>query len=385
MRMPVIRSVAAGLLAVAALAGGCGEAAHSQQVRREARDRYDRAGAQISYDQARQAFQSGQFQQALDNIDRAIARYPKEASYQLLRGRILHEMTRVEEALRAFAQAAELDPSKPEPHYFMGIIHQRWREHDRALESYAAAARLDETKLHFVAAEIEILTVMGRHRDADARIASVERRFEFSPVIDRLRADVHKVRGDHAACADALERAALRETSSPELLEELAFARYSKGDWSGSLAVLDDPALERSKGRPDLVRLRARNLILLGRPGDAHDALLAIRAEPDPDCRTALLLGHAAWRLGEWGRLRECGEALVRRHPRQADGYLFLGAAESNSGNLVESLSLFEQALMCEPDRDVCRRMVFAAASRVGGPGVECEEAAAGAVRDAAP
>jgi tetratricopeptide (TPR) repeat protein len=226
---------------------------------------------------------------------------------------------------------------------------------------------------------------MGRHRDADARIASVERRFEFSPVIDRLRADVHKVRGDHAACADALERAALRDTSSPDLLEELAFARYSKGDWSGSLAVLDDPALERSKGRPDLVRLRARNLILLGRPGDAHDALVAIRAEPDPDCRTALLLGHAAWRLGEWGRLRECGEALVRRHPRQADGYLFLGAAESNSGNLVESLSLFEQALMCEPDRDVCRRLVFAAASRVGGPGVECEEAAAGAVRDAAP
>ena len=68
MTRPLIRSVAAGLLAAATLAAGCGEAAHSQQVRREARDRYDRAGAQISYDQARQAFQSGQFDQALANV-----------------------------------------------------------------------------------------------------------------------------------------------------------------------------------------------------------------------------------------------------------------------------------------------------------------------------
>jgi tetratricopeptide (TPR) repeat protein len=382
---PLIRSVAAGLLAAAALAAGCGEAAHSQQVRREARDRYDRAGAQISYDQARQAFQSGQFQEALDQVDRAIARFPKEASYQLLRGRILHEMTRVEEAHRSFASAAELDPRKPEPHYFMGIIHQRWREHDRALASYAAAAKLDETKLHFVAAEVEMLTVLGRHEDAHARIASIERRFEFSPVLDRLRADVHKVRGDHAACADALERAALRETSSPELLEELAFARYSKGDWAGSLAVLDDPALDGAEGRPDMVRLRARNLILLGRPGEARDALLAVRGQPDPEGRTALLLGHAAWRLGEWARLRQCGEDLVRLQPRTADGYLFIGAAEGGMGRLGESLAMFEQALMCEPDRDVCRRMVFAAAARVGGPADECAEAAAGAVRADAP
>jgi tetratricopeptide (TPR) repeat protein len=294
-------------------------------------------------------------------------------------------MTRVEEAHRSFASAAELDPRKPEPHYFMGIIHQRWREHDRALASYAAAAKLDETKLHFVAAEVEMLTILGRHEDAHARIASIERRFEFSPVLDRLRADVHKVRGDHAACADALERAALRETSSPELLEELAFARYSKGDWAGSLAVLDDPALDGAEGRPDMVRLRARNLILLGRPGEARDALLAVRGQPDPEGRTALLLGHAAWRLGEWARLRQCGEDLVRLQPRTADGYLFIGAAEGGMGRLGESLAMFEQALMCEPDRDVCRRMVFAAAARVGGPADECAEAAAGAVRADAP
>ena len=43
-------------------------------------------------------------------------------------------------------------------------------------------------------------------------------------------------------------------------------------------------------------------------PPAARDALLAIREESDPECRTALLMGHAAWRLGDWGRVREAGD-----------------------------------------------------------------------------
>lgn len=81
MNRTIIRCVLAGTVAAATLmAGGCGETAHSQQVRKDARGRYDRAGAQIAYDQARQAFQSGQFEQALGHVDRAIARFPKESS-----------------------------------------------------------------------------------------------------------------------------------------------------------------------------------------------------------------------------------------------------------------------------------------------------------------
>ena len=386
MKHPMIRVLSAGTVAAAALlASGCGETAHSQQVRREARDRYDRAGAQIAYDQARQAFQSGQFEQALENVDRAIARFPKESSYQLLRGRILHEMTRVDEAHESFRAAAELDPRKPEPHYFMGIIHQRWRENDKAVDSYAKAAQLDQSKIHFAAAEIEVLTLAGRYDEADARLAAIERRFEFSPIIDRLRADVHKMRGDHEACTAMLERAAIRDTSSPELLEELAFARYSKGDWNGSLAVLDDPALDKVEGRPDLARLRARNLILLGRPAEARDVLLAIREESDPECRTAVLMGHAAWRLSDWGRVREAGEALVRRYPELADGYLFLGASAGAMGRVGESVAMFEQAVAREPERQIAQRMLTKACERAGSSALPAGAAAAGSIRSEAP
>lgn len=377
---------AIALAACVAALPACTGPVHSQQVRNEARDRYDRASAQVAYDQARQSFQSGQFEQALGNIDKAIARFPKESSYFLLRGRILHEMARVDQARDAFAKAAELDPKKPEPHYFLGVIHQRWRENDQALAEYSEAAKLDPTKLHYVAAEIEMLTIMGKHDDAESRLASVQQRFEFSPVIDRLHADVAKVKGDHDGCAAMLERAAMRETSAPDVIEELAYARYSKGDWQGSLAALDDPALAKVRTRPDLVRLRARDLLLLGRNAEARDALMALRGDADAKGRNTLLLGHAAWRLGDWGRVRECGETLIRLHPELAEGYMFLGAAANSSGDGERAIAMFEQAVSRDPERGITRKLlqqVTANARHL--PSGVADAAAAGAVRSEAP
>ncbi|MFM9169640.1 MAG: tetratricopeptide repeat protein [Phycisphaerales bacterium] len=385
MTLPVHARILAVLVAVAAPLAGCDGTLHSQKVRSEARDRFDKAGAQIAYDQARQSFHSGQFEDALGHVDRAVGRFPKESSYHLLRGRILHEMTRVSDARDAFRTASELDPSKAEPHYFLGIIHQRWREHEEALSCYAKASEIDPSKLHFVAAEIELMTVMGRHDAAEARLASVERQFEFSPVVDRLRADVAKMKGDHERCADLLERAMVRETSSPDQLEELAFARYSKGDWAGSLSTLEDPALAKKLSRPDLARLRARNLILLGRSAEARDVLLAILSEPDPEGRTAILLGHAAWRVGDWGRVTECGKSLVKRQPTLAEGYMFLGAAAHASGRLDESLAMFEQAVAREPDREVAQRLLADVGARIAGRTPAPAAASAGALRSDAP
>lgn len=386
---PILLAIALGAFAATGLVG-CGPQAHSQVVRQKARDRYDLASAQIIYDQARQAFQSGQFEPALGHIDRAIARFPKDASFQLLRGRILHEMSRVDQARDAFAKAVELDPRKAEPHYYLGIIYQRWRDYPNAVKEYSMAAALDSSRLHYVAAEIEVLTIQGKYDDAERRLADVQQRFEFSPVIDRLRADIAKMKGDHDVCSTMLERAAVRESSStPDVLEELAYARYSKGDWQGSLTALEDPVLAKVRNRPDLARLRARNLLALNRPGDARNILLTIKNDSDPEGRTLLLLGQASWRLGDWGRLRDCGETLTRLHPRYADGYLFVGAAANAQGKLAESIAAFEQAVALDPQRDASRRLLSEATSRAQRSTVNVRSvggtASAGVFRDAAP
>jgi hypothetical protein len=125
---------------------------------------------------------------------------------------------------------------------------------------------------------------------------------------------------------------------------------------------------------------------LVSRPQEARDILLAIRDDNDPHGRTMLLLGHAAWRIGDWGRLRECGEDLVRRHPEMADGYMFLGASAHNAGHLDESLAMFEQAVAREPERAVAQKLLTTVSalqeSSVSPP---LNRAAAGSIRSEAP
>jgi tetratricopeptide (TPR) repeat protein len=132
--------------------------------------------------------------------------------------------------------------------------------------------------------------------------------------------------------------------------------------------------------------LKARNLILVSRPEEARDILLSIRDDNDPHGRTMLLLGHAAWRIGDWGRLRECGEDLVRRHPEMADGYMFLGASAHNAGHLQESLAMFEQAVAREPERAVAQKLLTTVSAIQGAPGKTVpNRASAGTIRSEAP
>ena len=130
----------------------------------------------------------GQFEQALEHIDKAISRFPKEGSYPLLRGRILLEMKRVDLARESFAKAIELAPEAAEPHYYLGIVLQRWDELDKAAAEYAKAAELAPSQLQYVAAECETLVAAGRLDDAQRRLDAVSKTFEFSPVLDRVRA-----------------------------------------------------------------------------------------------------------------------------------------------------------------------------------------------------
>ena len=104
------------------LALGACATPHSKQVREDAHDRYDRANAQVVFDQANQSFHAGQFEAALGHIDKAIARYPKDGNYEVMRGRILLEMKRTDMAREAFVKAAALSPTSADPHYYMGIV-----------------------------------------------------------------------------------------------------------------------------------------------------------------------------------------------------------------------------------------------------------------------
>ncbi len=347
------------LVACALALCACGTP-RSQQVRHDARDRFDRANAQVVYDQALQAFHAGQFEQALEQIDKAISRFPKEGSYPLLRGRILLEMKRVDLARESFSKAIELSPEAAEPHYYLAIVLQRWNELDKAAAEYAKASELAPSQLQYVAAECEMLVSAGRLDDAERRLDAVSKTFEFSPVLDRVRADIAGQRGNLADRARWLAAARLRTepAKASVLAEEIAATEFEMGHWAECIAALDDEALKDAAGRADLVRLRARCLLMLDRPREARDLMLSLRSQTDADGRNATILGMAAMRLGDANRMNEAGHALTQCRPGSADGWMLLGVAALERGDRTEARRMLTEASAREPSRELPKRLL---------------------------
>jgi len=348
------------MIALCTLALAACSTPHSKQVRLDAHDRYDRANTQVMYDQALQAFHAGQFEVALEHIDRAISRYPKDGSYPLLRGRILLEMKRVDLARESFAKAAELSPTAAEPHYYMGIVLQRWNELDKAVAEYAKAAELAPSQLQYVAAECETLVAAGKYTEAEARLDAVNKTFEFSPVLDRVRADLAGQRGDLDGRARWLAMARLRTepAKAQQLMEEIAATRFEQGKWSDCIAALEDEAMTEASKRPDMVRLHARCLLMLDRPREARDLMLTMRGQSDNDGRNATILGLSAMRLGDTNRMIEAGQSLTQSRPGSADGWVLLGVAALERGDKAEATRLLSEAAAREPSRELPRRLM---------------------------
>ncbi len=338
---------------------------HSKQVREDAHDRYDRANAQVVFDQANQSFHAGQFETALGHIDKAIARYPKDGSYEVMRGRILLEMKRTDMAREAFVKAAKLSPTSADPHYYMGIVLQRWNDLDKAAAEYAKAFELAPSQLQYVSAECETLIAAGRLNDAEKKLLAVQKKFEFSPVLDRIHADLAGQRGDLKERERWLTAARLRTepAKAQQLMEEIAVTRFEQGNWVGCIDALEDEALKDFVKSSELVRLRARCLLMMGRARDARDLMLSLRTQTDGDGRNASVLGLAAMRIGDSARMIDAGHILTQAKPDSADGWVLLGVAAIQKGDRAEAIRFLSEANKREPDKKLPKQLLAAASS----------------------
>jgi predicted Zn-dependent protease len=167
--------------------------------------------------------------------------------------------------------------------------------------------------------------------------------------------------GDMEARARWLDAARLRTepAKAGPLAEEIALCRFEQGRWAECIQALDDEALTTvTNTRPDLVRMRARCLLMLDRARDARDVMLGLREQVDADGRNAAILGLAAMRIGDVNRMSEAGRTLTQCQPGRCDGWLLLGVAALERGDRDEATRLLREASAREPSRELPRRLL---------------------------
>ncbi|MCZ6836425.1 MAG: tetratricopeptide repeat protein [Planctomycetota bacterium] len=326
-------------LGLLCLVTGCsGPTKSGLEARAEANTRIDTISANMTFDQAEQAFHSGDFELAMRHITSALELFPEESPYHLMKGRIFLESMNLEEAFRSFQAAQEHDPENAKAFYYAGIVNQRWSNDEQAYQQYLQASNLDENNVQYLLAAAESQVALGQYQGASNLIAPRIKHFEHNVGLKQLQGEIAMLLEDHGAAVRHFEEARMLEPEDNILLEELAWAQYSNGDYSDCISTIDSLQSRLDTERVDLLRIQAQCLAMLERYQEAHTAYIELSNKQYDDPDIWVELGTVCWELKDYNRLRQCGQRLVSLSPGRHEGYLLLGVSEKNAGDRSEAI-----------------------------------------------
>src|SRR5262245_15596704 len=185
------RTAAAGLaLAMLVSAAGCNSLYNHGQYTSEhksgAKAKMQALKSASEYQMAHQAYLSGDLEKALKHADYAIELNEKVVKSHVLRGRILLEMSDIEKASQAFANAEGLDANNVDVWYFQGILNERIGKTEEALRRYMGAAERDPSNAQYVIATTEMLMQLDHLDEAAAFIEARADTFEHSAGVQQV-------------------------------------------------------------------------------------------------------------------------------------------------------------------------------------------------------
>ena len=328
------------------LCSGCGGPTKAGlEARANAHKRMDSVNADLAAQQAKQQFEVGQLDKAIDTINAAIARYDENGNYHLLRGRILLEQHRLDAAFHALTNATVRASELAEPHYFLGVLHQRWGEDDKALEEYKLAMENDSTHPQYLLATAETHVALMQHDEAIKLLTSSNQEFQHHPSVSSLLGQIYLSKGQPDVAATWFEDSRLLGSDSVEESTSLATTQFQAGSYADCLHSLAILAPDQNTLSPTLKRMKGKCLSATGRHIEGRDICLKVTRETPDDAGAWVDLGYIAWKMEDYNRLGVCGLMVSQLAPSLPEGALFEGIAAIHDGNEIlakEKLALLQ-------------------------------------------
>lgn len=331
------------LLGVSLLVGCGGPTKQGKIARMNAHNRMDAVNADLAAQQAMQQFEVGQLGAAIETIDAAIARYEENAEYHLLRGRILMEQHRLDAASKSFVRSIELNSDIAEPHYFLGVLHQRWSEDAQALACYKNAMEANVTHPQYLLATAESHVALGQLNEAIALLQNAGKEFQHQPSVTALLGHIHLRNGNPSGAAKYLADSRLLGNDDIEVLTLLATAQFSAGDYADCLFTIAqlDEVQDLSF---TFQRLKGKCLASTGRPIQGRDICLKVTRQIPDDTGAWVDLGYISWKMGDYERVAFCGKKISELNPDSPEGPLFEGIVAMRKGDYQKGEELLAQA-----------------------------------------
>jgi tetratricopeptide (TPR) repeat protein len=213
----------------------------------------------------------GKFQEALPLAEKLVEIRRGSASAHQGLGFLYEQSDRAEDALREYEESARLDPSKPAPTCNAGKLLAKLGRFELALEMYERTIAADAGHIDAYFDRAVMLSVLGRHADANAalegirsmfakdpkflaevgqsltnlgRLAEAESQYELSLELDPAFARSHSMLAILLAKRQATEKALQHSSKAVELEPRDPYWHYNRGIVLGLVASKSEAALE---------------------------------------------------------------------------------------------------------------------------------------------
>lgn len=350
------------LLAVALLpAPGCiTQGNYTQASEEEARANMAVLRSGTQYDQANQFYRTGDLDQALEAIETSLAMNDHVAKSHLLRGHILIELARPQEALDALAQGSLIDPTDSRFAYYRGFVFEQLGLVDLALTEFLSAVELEGNLAQNRLAAAEVLIELGRADEARALLVSESGIFSAHPGFRQAMGHIQLLEGDLTGAVRSFTEATVLSPGDPALLEDLCRVQVAAEQYSQAEATLRHLAEEGGYAkRPDLKRLHAMCLLQLNRPVEARKILMELTSTPGGahDLEAWNGLVDVALMLRDDRLLRSAADRLLASAPERHDGYLALAMWQRRTADLKGALESTRFAIQRAGDDPTPRKL----------------------------
>lgn len=340
---------AAAVLAMAALTG-CkgGHGNYTSDHIAQAKDKMSIIKSATEWQMAHQQFLAGDLDKALKTVDRSIAINEKVTKSRVLRGRILLEKSRLEEARQEFLIAEKLDPTSVDAQYYLGIVYERVSQPEDAVARYRKAIELDPANAQYVVAAAEVMIEQRQLDEAEQLLTERRKHLEYNSAIRQTLGHIALLRSQPVQAAQLFNEALLLAPGDSAIMEDLVQAQLAAAQHSEAEATLTR-LLEKdaNRSRADLKVMRARCLMALNRPVEARTLLQEVTddKQASADVRTWNDLGTVCAILKDKGGLRTAWGRVTAMAPERPEGYILKAMFFRQENDLNKALAAADQAV----------------------------------------
>jgi len=353
-RHALVRVAILALIGTGILASGCsGPTRRGIEARDFAQTRFDTVRSRVDFDQANQAFESGNFIEAKRSLQRAIDKYDADSDYWVLLGRIYLETAGMQDALSSLDRAVQLDPENPDAHYFLAIVFERIERPMDAVDHYVRALDLAPSNSAMLVAAIDVLIGSDLLEEAGDLVAGHRSAFEDDAAVLHVSGRLSMMNGEWSRAADDLEKSVLLDDSDRWAMEDLARAQMAAGRFQSCLMTIKGLMQASEDGDQDveLVRLRGRCLSEAGRSLEARTTLRDLVNLNPEDVEGWIDLGLVCMEVEDHRYVFRAGQRVALLAPDRFEGYFLLGHAARCDGDHDSAVKLFARACEIAPHR----------------------------------